>query len=160
MVVVSTILNLRCYMDTMTNEPYTYRMPNLGCLLGTAYQCQLRKLAIALDGAGLGITTTEYLVLRALYASDGMQQCEISDLLGKDKGAVSRCISGLVRKGLVTTESVSHKCLRVFISSEGRAIEPKVLKVARQRHEDLSHLLTAEELAMFGKVLVKIIKEN
>ena len=79
----------------MTNEIHTYSGPNVGCLLGTAYQTLLSELTDSLDRKGLDITTSEYLVMRALYSNDGLQQCEIAALLGKDKGAISRCVKNL-----------------------------------------------------------------
>ncbi len=160
MVAMSTIFLFVCSKVTMTNKPHIYQMPNLGCMLGTAYQCLLGRLSEALFDAGLDITTAEYLILRALYTSDGMQQCEICSLINKDKGAVSRCVAGLVRKGLVVTESVSHKCLRVFLSPEGRRIEPEVMKVARLRHDDLAGILTSDEVGALTEILSKIIEKS
>ena len=62
--------------------------PAVGCMLGKAYQILLSQLAKALSDAGLEITTTEYLVLRALYSDEGIQQCEIASLKGKDKASI------------------------------------------------------------------------
>ena len=92
------------------------KTPAIGCLIGTAYQILLSRLASTLKEAGLDITTSEYLVLRAIYSNDGLQQCEIAEMVGKDKAAICRCVAGLAKKGLVRTESVSHKCLRVYAS--------------------------------------------
>ncbi|MBD5356779.1 MAG: MarR family transcriptional regulator [Bacteroides sp.] len=142
----------------MTNERTLYGMPNVGCMLGTAYQTLVSRLAEALAEAGLKITVSEYLILRALYTQDGMQQCEIAAMVGKDKGGVSRCVSAMVKKGLVSTECVSHKCLKVYLSPKGRGIEPKVMEVAKTRHEALSSMLTSEEKTVFARVLKKIIQ--
>ncbi len=135
-------------------------MPNVGCMLGTAYQTLVSQLAEELAKSKLGITVPEYLILRALYTQDGMQQCEIASMVGKDKGAVSRCVASMIKKGLVTTECVSYKCLRVYLSSQGKAIEPTVMAIAKSRHETLSSLLTPEERAIFATVLKKIIQEK
>ena len=137
----------------------TYAMPNLGCLIGTVYQLELAKLADELAKAGLDLTTTEYLVLRALYTRDGMQQCEIADLISKDKAAVCRCVSAMVRKGLVTTKSVSHKCLRVYLSPTGREIEPTVMSVADKRHNAFAAIASSEEIETFVSVLNKMIHQ-
>ncbi len=132
-------------------------MPNVGCMLGTAYQTLISQLAEELEKAKLDITVPEYLILRSLYTQDGMQQCEIGTMVGKDKGAVSRCVASLIKKGLVTTECVSYKCLKVYLSPLGEEIKPKVLEIARLRHEALSNLLTPEERTIFATVLKKII---
>lgn len=160
MVVGSTILNVICFKDVMMIDKSTYGMPNTGCLLGMSFQILLIELADALKKAGLDITPSEYILLRTLYAKDGMQQCEIAELVGKDKGAVSRCVSSLLTKGLVYTEAVSHKCIRVYISEYGRELEPKIMKVAEERHSALESLISIDELKIFTKVLQKIIQNK
>ncbi|MBD5300677.1 MAG: winged helix-turn-helix transcriptional regulator [Bacteroides sp.] len=144
----------------MTNDYQFYQMPNLGCQLGKAYQRLLSQLASALAEAGLDVTTSEYLVLRALYTSDGLQPCEIAALLSKDKAAVSRSVTAMAKKGLVVTEPVSHKCLRVFLSEKGRGIEPEIMKVSEARHQALVGLVSPEELKSFVKVLNLITNQT
>ena len=134
------------------------KTPAIGCLIGTAYQILLSRLASALKEAGVNITTSEYLVLRAIYSKDGLQQCEIADMVGKDKAAICRCVAGLAKKGLVRTESVSHKCLRVYSTEEGRRIEPDLMRVAALRHTELAEMISHKELEVFTKVLEKIVK--
>ncbi|MDE5887750.1 MAG: MarR family transcriptional regulator [Muribaculaceae bacterium] len=134
--------------------------PALGCLLGTAYQTLLGKLGKALKDASLDINTSDYLVLRAIYSKEGLQQCEIAEMIGKDKAAVCRCVSGLEKKGLVKTVSISHKCLKVFPSQRGLEIKERILGVAQLRHDALLDLTTKEELATFIRVLEKIIESD
>lgn len=131
--------------------------PALGCKVGRAYQIMLSQLASALKEAGLDLTTSEYLVLRAVYSNEGLRQCEIAELIGKDKAAVCRCVSGLESKGLLATESVSHKCLKVYLTGKSRELEPKIMKVAEIRHSALADLTTPEELEIFSQILDKII---
>ena len=69
--------------------------------MGLAYKILLTQLEEALRQANLNINPNEYLILRALYNNNGAQQCEISELIGKDKSIVNRCIEGLVNKNLV-----------------------------------------------------------
>lgn len=134
--------------------------PALGCKVGRAYQIMLNQLAIALKNAGLDITTSEYLVLRSVYSKDGLQQCEIVDMVGKDKAAVCRCVTGLENKGLLKTEQVSHKCLRVYLTDKARELEPKILEVAAIRHKALTDLTLPEELEIFTRILEKIINSK
>lgn len=132
----------------------------MGCMIGTAYQVLIGELGRALNEAGLKVSVPEYLILRSLYSRDGMQICELSDTVGKDKGAVSRCVKGLVEKGLVYTEQISHKCLMVFVSEKGRGIKQRIMEVARMRHNALDSLLTPDEMKMFLSSLQKIIKNK
>ncbi|MDE6027030.1 MAG: MarR family winged helix-turn-helix transcriptional regulator [Muribaculaceae bacterium] len=141
----------------MKKETRHIESPAVGCMIGKAYQTLLSQLSKALQGAGLNVTTSEYLVLRALYSGDGIQQCEIASLTGKDKASICRCVAGLEKKGLVSTESVSHKCLKVFLAPKAKEIEPKIMEVAHSRHNALLDLTTPQEFEIFTKVLEKII---
>ncbi|MDE7461991.1 MAG: MarR family transcriptional regulator [Muribaculaceae bacterium] len=144
----------------MKAENNTYQSPALGCMLSNANQIFLKELERALKDAALNITTMEYLVLRALYSKDGIQQCEIAEMVGRDKAGVCRCVTGLVKKELVRVEPVSYKCLRVYLTATARSLQPKVMQVAEIRHKALLDLLTPNELAAFTKALDKIIKNK
>ncbi|MBD5201496.1 MAG: MarR family transcriptional regulator [Bacteroidales bacterium] len=148
----------------MKKESHTrdhrYEMPNVGCKLGAANQRLLTELAGALGNEKLPVTPAEYLVLRAVFSEDGIQQCEIAELIGKDKGTVCRTVASLERKGFVTTQSVSHRCLRVYASEEGRRVEPRIMAVAGERHKALESLLTPLEREVFVSVLDKILNKQ
>ena len=145
------------YIDRMMKETPHIESPAVGCLIGKAYQILLSQLADALKKEGLEITTTEYLVLRALYCSEGIQQCEIAAMTGKDKASICRCVSSLEKKGLVRTESVSYKCLRVYLSNLAREIKPRIIKVANMRHQALTDLTTPEDMEIFVSILEKVV---
>lgn len=129
-------------------------------MVGQAYQIMLGQLATALKDAGLDLTTTEYLVLRAVYSREGSQQCEIADMVGKDKAAICRCVAGLEKKGLFVTEAVSHKCLRVYITDKARHIEPIINDISNARHKALADLVTPKQLEIFSQTLDKIINSK
>lgn len=128
-------------------------------MLGTAYQTLVSRLGEVLSEAGIHLSVPEYMILRVLYTRDGLQQCEISEVVGKDKGAVSRCIRNMERRGLVRTETVSHKCVKVYLAEAGRKIEWPVMNVARQRHEALLRLLTHDEITVLHRALKIIIEQ-
>lgn len=134
--------------------------PALGCKVGKAYQIMLSQLATALKEGGLNISTSEYLVLRSVYSKEGLQQCEIADMVGKDKAAVCRCVAGLEKKGLLSTESVSHKCQRVFLTDSSRKMESAIMTVACKRHNALMNLTSPEELEIFQHILERIINSK
>ncbi len=143
----------------MTNGSI-YQMPNIGCLLGSAYQQQLSRLATALTDEGLDILPSEYLVLRGLYTKDGMQQCDVASLLGKDKAGVSRCIRTMERKGLVSVKTISHKCRRIWLTDKSREIEPLIMKIAGARHDALLNLASSEDIETFVRVLKLILNQK
>ncbi|MBD5307798.1 MAG: winged helix-turn-helix transcriptional regulator [Bacteroides sp.] len=142
----------------MKNEITTYRMPCVGCLIGTAFQRLTTQLETALKAAGLKITSAEYMILRALYSQDGLQQCEIAGMVGKDKASVSRSVTALAGKELVRSEQISHKCCRVWLTAKGREIETRIMTIADERHKALTDLVSREDLEAFQRVLNSIIK--
>lgn len=133
-------------------------MPNMGCMLGTAYQTLVRQLSVILDRELPETSVPEYMILRSLYCRDGMQQCEIADIIGRNKGVISRTVKGMVEKGFVRTESVSHKCLKVFLTDKGNAVKAKILAIAHSRQKDFEELLGADKLSIFSECLEKIIE--
>ena len=140
----------------MENEK-TYDMPYVGCLMGSAFQRLTVQLEAALKREGLGITSAEYMILRALYSRDGLQQCEIVDMVGKDKSSICRSVSALAKKNLVITEPVSYKCIRVWLTEKARAIQPKVMQIADERHKALLKLASQKDIEAFVRVLTAIL---
>ncbi len=132
----------------------------MGCLVGTAYQTLLGRLAGTLEKAGIKITTAEYMILRVLYTEDGQQQCDIASILGKDRSTVCRTLSGMEKKGLLAIEVVSHKCRRAFLTPAGEALREPIMEVARERERDLARVLGGENLPEFEMALRKIICDS
>ena len=140
----------------MENEK-TYDMPYVGCLMGSAFQRLTVQLEAALKREGLGITSAEYMILRALYSRDGLQQCEIVDKVGKDKSSICRSVSTLAKKNLVITEPISYKCIRVWLTDKARAIQPQVMQIADERHKALLKLVPQKDIEAFVRVLKAIM---
>ena len=145
-------------MDTVTAMDTVYDMPNIGGLLGTAYNCEEMRLRTALQKDGVGITPAEYLILRILFAHKSIQQCEISRILGKDKASVSRSVQSLVRKGLAAAEQVSYRCSLVSLTYKGESLKPKIFGIAASLHEALSERISKQQLEILREILEKIIK--
>ncbi|MDE6288967.1 MAG: MarR family transcriptional regulator, partial [Muribaculaceae bacterium] len=115
------------------NTHQSYAMPNVGCMIGTAFQKLASRLDTSLKQAGLDLTPSEYMLMRAVAKRPGMQQCEIGEMIGKDKASICRGVAAMVKKGYFRTESVSHKCLRVYLSEKGEELLPRIMEVARAR---------------------------
>ncbi len=137
----------------------TYEMPYVGCLVGAAFQKMISQLDTALKQEGIAITAAEYMILRALYSRDGLQQCEICDMVGKDKASICRSVSALDKKELIKTEQVSHKCIRVWLTEKAQEIRPRIMKIADDRHKALLSLASKAEIEIFTKILISIVKE-
>ena len=137
-----------------------YDMPNVGCMLGMAYQAEVGRLSAALSADGLDITAAEYVIMRLLYARGRLQQCDIARLIGKDKGAVSRCVKALVAKGYVTATAVSYKCCEVSMTDKGMALKPRIFAIAERQHDLLAQRLTPEQMKNLKEILNTLIRKE
>ncbi|MDE6755330.1 MAG: MarR family transcriptional regulator [Muribaculaceae bacterium] len=144
----------------MKKENMTYETPFLGCLVGAAFQKLTSELEMALKAYSLNISASEYMVLRALFTSDGLQQCQIAEMVGKDKAAVSRCVAALVKKELVRSEQVSYKCCKAWLTEKSLALKPQIMNIAFERHKALLNLASDSEIQGFISVLNKIVKDS
>ena len=149
---------LECYIVAMTATTKIYDFPNVGCLLGSAYQQQVSNLASALDAARLDVSPAEYMVLRALYSGAPMQQCELWRTIGKDKAAVCRTVAAMVKKGLVSVTPVSRKCSMVSVTAKGEGIRPAIMEVAGKMHLSLAQKLSDDDFATLQRILEQITK--
>ncbi len=137
----------------------TYGMPYVGCLVGAAFQKMTSQLEVELKKAEIPITAAEYMILRALYSTDGLQQCEICDMVGKDKASICRSVSSLAKKGLINPEPVSYKCVRVWLTDKANEIKPQIMKIADDRHKALTSLASEKEIESFIKILKLLVNE-
>lgn len=142
----------------MTTKDDIYEIPNIGCLLGIAYQTEVARLNMALSTAGLDITAAEYLILRVLSAKGTMQQYEISRILGKDKASISRSVQSLVKKRWVNATPVTYKCCMVSLTDEGHSGMPQLLEIAGSLHQKLSDKITHRQMENLREILEAIIK--
>ena len=134
--------------------------PALGCKIGQAFQILTSQLGAALRSAGLEITAGEYMILRAVYSSEGLQQCEISEMVGKDKAGVSRSVAALKKRGFLSTTQVSHKCLKVYLTDKSIRLKPRIMKIAEERHKAMLNLTTPGDLEIFNQILESIIESK
>lgn len=145
--------------NEMRTKITTYGEPFVGCMVGSAFQKMIVRLDEALSEAGLDISSAEYMILRALFSHDGLQQCELADMVGKDKASVSRTVATLVKKGLIRREQVSYKCCKAWLTDEGEALRALLIEIGRKRHQALARGVTVQDLEAFVRVLEAILNE-
>ena len=142
----------------MTTMKLSYDIPNIGCLLGIAYQTETARLNSALSEADIDITAAEYLILRTLYSYGPIQQCEISKTLGKDKASINRSIHSLVKKGLISADTISYKCSIISLTPEGTSLKSKLIKIGERAHNRLSARISKQQMETLREILELIIK--
>ncbi len=132
-------------------------MPNLGCMLGIAYQTEVARLSKSLEDAGVDITAAEYLIMRVLLTQDDIQQCEISRILGKDKASICRSIQSLVKKGKVKVTPLSYKCSIVSLTDGGKSLKPRLLDIAQALQLQMESKISPQQADSLREILEKII---
>jgi DNA-binding MarR family transcriptional regulator len=93
----------------------------------------------------LGLTYPQYLVMVALWESDGQQVNELAERLSLDSGTLSPLLKRLEAAGLVgrTRSSDDERAVKVALTATGRALQKKAPEVV-SRIEELFGLRPTE----------------
>ena len=111
---------------------------------------------------GIGIMEWRVLAILATYNNNSVQS--IADIIGLDKGAVSRALKKLVDKKYVTIQEdeFNKRAYIINITREGRSLHDQVYDFSMQREEKLLSGLDErekDELFKYLKYLKEIIDE-
>lgn len=94
-----------------------------------------------------GVTVTEWRILSQLAIEPGIPASRICQVIGFDKGPVSRNLGVMESRGLVAiradpSDGRSHS---IALTAKGRAVHDKVLQLALERERKLLSCLTKSE---------------
>lgn len=87
---------------------------------------------------------------------EGLTITQLSQLCGEDKAAISRTVSELVKRGLVTSNNDKKYRAPLLLTKEGKETACKIDALASTAVKAGSNGLTAEELKIFYKALTTI----
>ena len=87
---------------------------------------------------------------------EGLTITQLSQLCGEDKAAISRTVSELVKRGLVTSNNDKKYRAPLILTKEGKETACKIDALASTAVEAGSNGLTPEELKTFYKALTTI----
>lgn len=96
-----------------------------------------------------GITSAEVGILMSLFRKEGKTQEELSQWLHIDKAATTRTVRTLEEKNFIIRKQDEHdrRCNRIFLTEQGKALEPRVAPVVRAWSEHISSLAGEETYA-------------
>jgi DNA-binding MarR family transcriptional regulator len=113
-----------------------------------------------------GVGVVEWRMLSMLAVENGISANRICQVIGLDKGAVSRALQGLEVSGYITT-AVDHRDARrytVSLTTQGRALHDRIFEVAMERERRLLDDFTPAEVdqlvEMLGRMHRKIERVN
>jgi MarR family transcriptional regulator, organic hydroperoxide resistance regulator len=123
----------------------------------------LRELAeswtTAMDAAAqpYGISLSQWRYLRELWENDGLSSGELTRRVGRQGPTTVVAVQSLERAGLIRTERSEHDRRKgsVHLTARGRKLATTLAPVIRQVNENACEGLTADEIRIFKKVLVR-----
>ncbi len=98
-----------------------------------------------------GVTVAEWVVMRAMFDSDGIHPSQLADSIGLTRGAVSKLVDRLAAKGLVVcrSEKKDRRYQIVNLTASGRSLVPNLAALADQNdREFFGHLDTRERTGL------------
>jgi DNA-binding MarR family transcriptional regulator len=133
-------------------------MPSLrfdGCLATNIEQAyrHLEQVYEHLVGV-LGLSVLEWYALRALYREDGLSASLACDVC-RHPSTMTALLDRMEEKRLLRREidADDRRGIRVYLTDQGRAYQPRVEGVAAQVDTLLNDLVTPDQLAAFQYVL-------
>lgn len=82
--------------------------------------------------AGHDVTVAQWCVLIAVYKGEATTPLEAAELIGIDRGAITRLVDRLVAKGLILriADPVDRRSVRLVLTEQGRELTPRLAAIA------------------------------
>jgi DNA-binding MarR family transcriptional regulator len=104
-----------------------------------------------------GVTVAEWVVMREMYGDDSTSPGVVAELTGLTRGAVSKLISRLLEKGLVTRKESSgdRRYQDIELTPAALAMVPQLAKLADENDRDFFGGLSKSEHRILTSLLKK-----
>ena len=119
---------------------------------------KLSNSATAVYQRNFGINVTEWRIMTQLALEPGIPASRICQIIGFNKGPISRTLALMQRRGLVTirTDPNDGRTHSIALTAKGRSIHDKVIVVALEREKRLLSCLKADEREMLIELLRRL----
>src|ERR1700743_2682584 len=119
---------------------------------------KLSNSATAVYQRNFGINVTEWRIMTQLALEPGIPASRICQVIGFNKGPISRTLAVMQKRGLVTirTDPNDGRTHSISLTAKGRGIHDKVIGVALEREKRLLSCLKAEEREMLIGLLRRL----
>ena len=116
----------------------------------------------ALKLAARDVTMAEWVLLRMIYDHDVGAPNRLARDLGMTKGAISKLVDRLVRKGLAGKAQIAadRRHQDVWLTPTGRALVPELAALADANDAEYFGHLSAVDRGMFETLLRDIVKRR
>ncbi|MEO6909987.1 MAG: MarR family winged helix-turn-helix transcriptional regulator [Edaphobacter sp.] len=111
---------------------------------------------------GSGVTVAEWVILREMFDTEVISPGLLAGMTGLTRGAVSKLVERLREKKLLTrTEAAGDRRFQeVRLTVSGRALVPKLAKLADKNDEEFFACLSHEERERLLAILKKLVSVN
>ena len=119
---------------------------------------KLSNSASAIYQRNFGINVTEWRIMTQLALEPGIPASRICQVIGFNKGPISRTLAVMQKRGLVTirTDPNDARTHSISLTARGRSIHDKVIVVALEREKRLLSCLKADEREMLIELLRRL----
>jgi DNA-binding MarR family transcriptional regulator len=119
---------------------------------------KLSRSATSLYQQAFGINVTEWRIVSLLAIEPGIPAARICQVIGFDKGPVSRTLAVMQKRGLITiaTDPNDGRSHSISLTARGRATHDQVIVVALERERRLLTCLREDEREQLIKLLLRV----
>lgn len=107
-----------------------------------------------------GVTVAEWVVLREMYRNNKTTSPGvIANLTGLTRGAISKLVSRLLEKGLVSREeaSLDRRYQDIELTKKAKDLVPKLVRLADENDAQFFADLSATERKQLKEILIKLV---
>jgi DNA-binding MarR family transcriptional regulator len=124
------------------------------------YQATQNASYAAFREAKVELTPEQWVVLVALWKSDGQSQNALCELTFRDKPTMSRMIAGLEERDLVVRRASPSdaRSRLVYLTRLGKSLEPKLVPVAQQIVSRMNAGIPERDLLTTRRTLQRIFE--
>lgn len=128
-------------------------------LMNTCAKMIKESLNVRFEQEGYNVTCDQWIALIHLWEQDGLTQQALADRVGRSKVAVFNILKRLEKLGLVERhpDPIDGRTKRVYLSSEGRKIQPSLIPIAKQNVINISKDISNEEIEQLKSILRRIM---
>ena len=115
---------------------------------------------------GIELTRPQFVLLKVLSDDDGRSQNDLAFITERDKTSMTRLVTSLENKGLVSRKTDKHDLRKkmIFLTEDGRKILNKAWPIMEEIEFNLSVDLNPEDvqttLSTIKKIQVKVLNTN
>ncbi|MGH6670787.1 MAG: MarR family winged helix-turn-helix transcriptional regulator [Xanthobacteraceae bacterium] len=138
-------------MERRTRVELANYLPYLVNRVGASIAEQFGSETLAAHGLSIAM----WRVVAALEANGRARQIDLAGLTSIDASTLSRLVTRLVRRGLVTRarSAISNREVTVALSAKGAALTARLIPLARAIETDAAAGISADELAVVKRCL-------